>query len=146
MGTDFNQILARQDYVRVTKSLREKCDELESAISNKMVELELDGFNGGIVVNNMSIFCIKGYLFIRTPEKDSISGPYYDCSQYRQIKSGENDIENVSDDEGGRRFVFYPCSTKHALEFINNAAAIIEELGKIEQKNVDIIQNAINKI
>ena len=146
MGTDFNQILARQDYVKVTKSLREKCDQLESDISAKMVELELDGRNGGIIVNNVSIYCIKGYLFIRTPEKDSIKGPYYDCAEYRQIRSGENDVENVTDDEGGNHFVFYPCSNKHALEFINNAAAIIKELGKIEQEKVDDIQNAINNI
>lgn len=144
MGTDFNQILARQDYVKVTKSLREKCDQLESAISEKMVELELSGRNGGIVVNNMSLFSIKGYLFIRTPEKDSIKGPYYDCAEYRQIYSEEGDEESIVDDQGGRHFVFYPCSTKHALEFINNAAAIIEELGKIEQEKVDIIQKAIN--
>ena len=143
MGTDFNQILARKDYVKVTKSLRENCDQLESAISEKMVELELSGRNGGIVVNNMSLFSIKGYLFIRTPEKDSINELYYDCAEYRQIYSEKGDEESIVDDEGGRHFVFYPCSNKHALEFIKNAAAIIEELGKIEQKKVEIIQKAI---
>lgn len=144
MKLDLNQILERKDYVKVTKSLRGKCDKLESVISDKMVELELDGCNGGIIVNNMRIFCIKGFLFVRTPEKDSTNGLYCDVAEYRQIVSTENDVENFTDDEGGRHFVFYPCSNKHALDFINNAAAIIEELGKIEQKNVETIQNAIN--
>lgn len=143
MIKDLIQILERQDYVRLTKSLRGKCDHLENVISNKMVELELDGRNGGINVNNMKIFCIKGYLFVRTPEKDTIKGLYCELSEYRQICSEENDEESVSDDEGRRHFVFYPCSNKHALDFINNSVAIIEELGQIEQKKVENIQNAI---
>lgn len=143
MTMDLNKILERQDYVKLTKSLREKCDYLESVISDKMVELELDGCNGGITVNNMRIFCIKGYLFIRTPEKDPDCGLDCGYSAYRQIKSGENDVENVSDVMNNRRFGFYPCSNRHALSFLNNAVAIIEELGKIEQEKVKAIENAL---
>ena len=43
MTTDLNKILARQDYVKLTKSLRDKCDYVEDAIRDKMLELELDG-------------------------------------------------------------------------------------------------------
>lgn len=53
MTTDLNKILARQDYVKLTKSLREKCDYVENAISTKMEELELDGSDNGIVANDM---------------------------------------------------------------------------------------------
>lgn len=144
MTTDFNKILAKQDYVKLTKSLREKCDMLESSISDKMVELEIDGLEGGLTVNNMRIFCIKGYLFVRAPEKDTDCGMYCGYSQYRQIKSFENDVENVTDDESYRRFGFYPCSNKHALDFLNNSASIIKELEKIEQKKVEDIQKALN--
>lgn len=143
MTIDLNKILARQDYVKLTKSLREKCDQLESVVSDKMVVLELDGRNGGITVNNMRIFCIKGFLFVRTPEKDQDCGLYCGYSEYRQIISVENDVENVDDDINNRHFVFYPCSNKHALRFLNNAVAIIEKLGEIEQEKVDNIEKAL---
>lgn len=43
MKVDLNKILARQDYVRMTESLREKCNQVADAISKKMKDLELDG-------------------------------------------------------------------------------------------------------
>lgn len=104
-----------------------------------MDELELDGTDKGIVVNNTRILCVKGFLFIRTPEKDEDDG----AAEYRQIKSKDNDVTNVIDYEAERHFGFYPCSNKHALRFLNNAVAIIEELGKIEQEKVDVISKAL---
>lgn len=59
MNVDLNKILARQDYVKLTKSLREKCNLVEDVISDKMKELDLNGMNGGIKVNGMKVFCIK---------------------------------------------------------------------------------------
>lgn len=59
MTPDLNKILARQDYVKLSKSLREKCNLVEDVIGDKMKELELNGTNGGIEVNGMKVFCIK---------------------------------------------------------------------------------------
>lgn len=56
MNVDLNKILARQDYVKLTKSLREKCNLVEDVISDKMKELDLNGMNGGIKVNGMKVF------------------------------------------------------------------------------------------
>ena len=50
MTTDLNKILARQDYIKLTKSLRGKCDIVEDAIANKMVDLNLNGKRKGICV------------------------------------------------------------------------------------------------
>ena len=140
MTIDLNKILARQDYVKMTKLLREKCDKVEGVISSKMEELELDGTDKGIVVNNTRILCVKGFLFIRTPEKEEEA---YGAAEYRQIVSEDNDVTNVTDYKAERHFGFYPCSHKHALRFLNNAVAIIEELGKIEQEKVDAISKAL---
>lgn len=140
MTTDLNKILARQDYVKLTKSLREKCDYVENAISTKMQELELAGTNGGIEVNGMKVFCIKGCLFVRTPEKEDDYG--YQI-EYRSVHSNVDDGDEVFDEESSRNFLFSPCSNKHALNFLNNAVAIIEKLGEIEQEKVDAINKAI---
>lgn len=140
MTTDLNKILARQDYVKLTKSLREQCDYIESDISTKMKELELDGKNGGIEVNGMRVFCIKSCLFVRTPEKDDDYGHQI---EYRAVHSYVCSGNEVFDEESCRNFLFSPCSNKHALDFLNNAAAIIEKLGEIEQEKVDAINKAI---
>lgn len=140
MTTDLNKILARQDYVKLTKSLREQCDYIESDISTKMKELELDGKNGGIEVNGMRVFCIKSCLFVRTPEKDDDYGHQI---EYRAVHSYVCSGNEVFDEESCRNFLFSPCSNKHALNFLNNAAAIIEKLGEIEQEKVDVINKAI---
>lgn len=140
MTTDLNKILARQDYVKLTKSLREKCDQVENVICTKMEELELDGSDNGIFVNYMQIFCVKGYLFVRTPEKEN---GHDGAEEYRQVSSNDNDIPNTFSNEADRTFRFYPCSNKHALRFLNNAVAIIEKLGEIEQENVDVINKAL---
>lgn len=138
MTTDLNKILARQDYVKLTKSLREKCNLVEDVISDKMLELELDGEKEGIGVNGMNVFCISNCLFIRTPEKED---DY--VIEYRAVNSNVKDGEEFFNDESRRRFLCYPCSNKHALNFLNNAVAIIEKLGEIEQKRVDAINKAI---
>ena len=140
MTTDLNKILARQDYVKLTKSLREKCDYIESDISTKMNELELNGKNGGIEVNGMMVFCIKSCLFVRTPEKDDGYGHQI---EYRAVHSNVCSGCEVFDEESSRNFLFSPCSNKHALNFLNNAVAIIEKLGEIEQEKVDAINKAI---
>lgn len=139
MTTDLNKILARQDYVKLTKSLRDKCNLVEDAIRDKMLELELDGEKEGIDVNGMNVFCISDCLFIRTPEKED----GYSTIEYRAVNSNVKDGEEFLARESDRRFLCYPCSNKHALRFLNNAVAIIEKLGEIEQKKVDAINKAI---
>lgn len=88
----------------------------------------------------MQIFCVKGYLFVRTPEKEN---GYDGAEEYRQVSSNDNDIPNIFSNGADRAFRFYPCSNKHALRFLNNAVAIIEKLGEIEQENVDVINKAL---
>ena len=138
MAVDLDKILARQDYVRMTKSLRERCDAVEDAISSKMVDLDICGEHSSIVVNDMRIFCICGCLYIRTPEAEWDS-----FAEYRSVNSEKDDEKQWVDQDIHMHFVRVPCSNKHALEFLNNAAAIIKELGKIERKKVEAIGQAI---
>lgn len=140
MTIDLNKILARQDYIKLTKSLRDKCDIVEDAIANKMVDLNLNGKRKGICVNGMNIFSLKGYLYIRTPEKEEDSGPY---EEYRAINSNMEDRVSCTDEDSMRNFFAFPCSNEHALNFLNNAVAIIEELGKIEQNKVEAIEKSL---
>ena len=138
MNVDLNKILARQDYVRMTESLREKCNQVADAISKKMKDLELDGADNGIFVNGIKLFCIDDWLYIHTPEEETDSDY---CIEYRPVRSMVRYKSFDIDDVG--HFDMFPCPNKRALKFLNNAVAIIEKLGEIEQKKVDNIEKAI---
>lgn len=138
MKVDLNKILARQDYVRMTESLREKCNQVADAISKKMKDLELDGADNGIFVNGIKLFCIDDWLYIHTPEEET--GSDY-CIEYRPVRSMVRYKSFDIDDVG--HFDMFPCPNKRALKFLNNAVAIIEKLGEIEQEKVDNIEKAI---
>jgi hypothetical protein len=142
MKIDINKILERQDYSRMTESLREKCNKLAETISKKMKDLELDGTDEGLFVNGIKLFCVDDWLYIHTPEEEKDNNDYRDyCSEYRSVSTVF--IYKEFDVDGVGHFDFFPCSNKRALKFLNNAVAIIEELGKIEQEKVDAITKAL---
>lgn len=138
MNVDLNKILARQDYVRMTESLREKCNQVAETISKKMKDLELDGTDKGLFVNGIKLFCIDGLLYIHTPEEETDSDY---CTEYRPVSTVmKYKGYNV---DGVGNFDIFPCSNKRALKFLNNAVAIIEKLGEIEQEKVDNIEKSL---
>lgn len=138
MKVDLNKILARQDYVRMAESLREKCNQVADAIGKKMKDLELDGTDEGIFVNGIKLFYVDDWLYIHTPEEDTDSDY---CTEYRPVCSTLRYTSfNV---DGVGHFDSFPCSNKRALKFLNNAVAIIEKLGEIEQEKVDAIGKAL---
>lgn len=141
MKTDINKILERQDYSRMTESLREKCNQVAEAISKKMKDLELDGTDDGLFVKGIKLFCIDGWLYIHTPEEEDINDHRDYCSEYRPVSTVN--IYKEFDVDGVGHFDMFPCSNKRALEFLNNAAAIIEKLGEIEHEKVEAIEKAV---
>lgn len=119
----------------MTESLREKCNQVAETISKKMKDLELDGTDEGLFVNGIKLFCVDGWLYIHTPgEGDSFSeySPVSTVSIYKNFYV-----------DGVGHFDSFPCSNKRALKFLNNAVAIIEKLGEIEQEKVDAISKAL---
>ena len=142
MNVDLNKMLARQDYVRMTESLREKCNQVAETISKKMKDLELDGTDKGLFVNGIKLFCIDDWLYIHTPEEEVDNSDYRDyCSEYSPVSTVS--IYKELNVDGVGHFSMFPCPNKRALKFLNNAVAIIEKLGEIEQEKVDAISKAL---
>ena len=146
MTIDFNQILARDDYKRMTATLKEKVEEIAQRIGMKMDELDIindDDFDNGeigidnIVVRNVIVTSNSGFTY-----KFLAIKRYDDENNYTSWASLE-DIEHT----------FYFCNdytakvcgatNKEALAFLNVAAKLIKGLGEIEQKNVNEIQRAL---
>ena len=148
MKLDLNQILARDDYKRMTAALKEKVEEVARRIRQKMDELDIiddEDFDNGeigvdnIVVRSMRVHSNNGFTYEFLGIKR-----YEDEYNYAYWASLE-DIEHT----------FYFCSdlnakvngatNKEALAFLNVASKLIIGLGEVEEKKAKDIQTILNK-
>ncbi len=148
MRINLNEILARDDYKRMTENLKSVTEEVAEEIRKKMDELDIInntefdngeiGF-GNVVVRNESVRSNSGFTreFLaikRVDEKDGFV-------TWRSL-------ENIGDSyyfTGDFNAKIYGASNKEALAFLNVARQLIIGLGKVEQKQADEIQQAIDK-
>lgn len=149
MKLDLNQILARDDYKRMTAALKEKTEEIAKRIRQKMDELDIvddDDFdNGEIGVDN---------IVVRTIKAKSTSGFYREFLGIKRYEEEYNHTYYASLEDINSTYYFcgdlnakiYGATNKEAIAFLNVAAKLIEGLGEIEQKQVNNIQNVLGKL
>ena len=148
MRINVNEILARDDYKRMTENLKSVTEEVAEGIRKKMDELDIInntefdngeiGF-GNVVVRSDSVrsnsgFTRKFLAIKRVDEKDGFV-------TWRRLE----DIGNSYYFTGDFNAKIYGASNKEALAFLNVARQLIIGLGKVEQKQADEIQQAIDK-
>ena len=148
MRINLNEILARDDYKRMTENLKSVTEEVAEGIRKKMDELDIInntefdngeiGF-GNVVVRSDSVrsnsgFTRKFLAIKRVDEKDGFV-------TWRNLE----DIGNSYYFTGDFNAKIYGASKKEALAFLNVARQLIIGLGKVEQKQADEIQQAIDK-
>lgn len=148
MIINLNEILARDDYKRMTENLKSVTEEVAEEIRKKMDELDIInntefdngeiGF-GNVVVRSDSVRSNSGFTrqflaFKRVDEKDGFV-------TWRSL----NDIGDSYYFTGDFNAKIYGASNKEALAFLNVARQLIIGLGKVEQKQADEIQQTIDK-
>ena len=148
MRIDLNEILARDDYKRMTENLKSVSEEVADKIRKKMDELDIlnntefdngeIGF-GNVVVRSDSVRAncgsTRNFLAIkRVDEKDGFV-------TWRSLE----DIGESYYYAGDFNAKIYGASNKEALAFLNVARKLIIGLNKVEQKQADEIQQAIDK-
>lgn len=147
MTLDLNQILARDDYKRLTAILKLKVEEVAKRIRQKMDELDIiddDDFDKGeiginnIVVRSMSVKANCGFSY------EFLGIKRYEDDNSRIYWASLENIEHTfyfCNDFGAK---VYGATNKEALAFLNVAAKLIAGLGEIEEKKADEIQKALN--
>lgn len=147
MKLDLNQILARDDYKRMTAALKEKVEEVATRIRQKMDELDIiddDNFdNGEIGVDD---------VVVRSMRVHSNSGFTYEFLGIKRYEHEYNHTYWASLEDIDRTFYFcndynakvYGATNREALAFLNVAAKLITGLGEVEEKQVNDIQKALN--
>lgn len=148
MRNNVNEILARDDYKRMTENLKSVTEEVAEGIRKKMDELDIinntefdngEIGSGNVVVRSDSVRSNSGFTreFLaikRVDEKDGFV-------TWRSLE----DIGNSYYFTGDFNAKIYGASNKEALAFQNVARQLIIGLGKVEQKQADEIQQAIDK-
>ena len=139
MKKTLDEILSRNDYVRLSASLKTRVEEIAKRIREKMEELDIendDDFDSGeigiddVVVRVVSI-------------KRQTLGEY----DYLAIKreSSWYSLENI-----GKEYYYardfsakvVGASNKEALAFLNVAKKLIEGLGELEHKRIESVKAA----
>lgn len=138
-----DEILKRNDYVKLVPKLKERAERVAKMIREKMDELDQSEISikvdGGFytvfisTVKSRSINCSSDYLAIlkkdeygdaRTCSLEDINRSYYYCNDYNAMVMG--------------------ADSSNALFFLNHAADLIRALDKIEDRLVNEMEFALD--
>ena len=148
MRINVNEILARDDYKRMTENLKSVTEEVAEGIRKKMDELDIinntEFDNGEIGFSN---------VVVRSDSVRSNSGFTREFLAIKRVDEKDGFVTWRSLEDIGDSYYFtgdfnakiYGASNKEALAFLNVARQLIIGLGKVEQKQADEIQQAIDK-
>ena len=148
MRINLNEILARDDYKRMTENLKSITEEVARAIHKKMDELEIedntDFDNGEIGVDD---------VVVRVITVNSNSGFNRSFLGIKRYEEGDNhayyasleDINNTYYFCGDFNAQIYGATNKEALAFLNASKKLILGLGELEQHQVEEIQKVLDE-
>lgn len=148
MRINLNEILARDDYKRMTENLKSITEEVARAIHKKMDELEIedntDFDNGEIGVDD---------VVVRVITVNSNSGFNRSFLGIKRYEEGDNhayyaSLEDINDTYyfcGDFNAKIYGATKKEALAFLNASKKLILGLGELEQQQVEEIQKVLDE-
>ena len=145
MKNTLDEILNRNDYVRLTATLKTIAEEIAKRIREKMEDLDIanndDFYLGEIGIDN---------VVVRVKSIKSRAGEYEFLAIKREGKCyGESSWYSLEDI--GKEYYYtgdfsakvVGASNKEALAFLNVAKKLIEGLGNIEDESVKNLQTAL---
>ena len=145
MKNTLDEILNRNDYVRLTATLRPRVEEIAKRIREKMEDLDIanndDFYRGEIGIDNV-VVRVKS-IKSRAGEYEYLAikreGEYYGESSWYSLE----DIGKEYYYAGDFAAKVVGASNKEALAFLNVAKKLIEGLGNIEGESVKNLQIAL---
>lgn len=148
MIINLNEILARDDYKRMTENLKSITEEIARAIRRKMVELEIENntnFDNGeigvddVVVKVITVKSNSGF------ERSFLGIKRCKGSAHHAYYASLEDINFTYRFCGDFNALIYGATNKEALAFLNVSAKLIKGLGEVEQHQVDEIQKVLDE-
>lgn len=145
-------LLSRNDYKRLTVTLKERVEDVAKRIRTKMEELDIpnddDFYKGEIGVDNVVVSIKRvhsnsGYSYDFLAIKRIEEDPYFDVSYSWHSLEDINHDYYYCNDFNAR---VHGATNKEALAFVNVAGRIIEGLAEIEEEKVAAVEEALSKI
>lgn len=139
-----DEILKRDDYVRLTKALKDRTEEIAVKVRRKMQDLDLDE----MIINGIKIV-VKEYsadhgqyhfdnLAIKQYCAVDCGGGYYDYLSLEDINESYYAYDDLMCKIEG-------ASNKQALKFLNSAKKIFSYLDEIETQQVSDVNKALEE-
>lgn len=153
MKKTVEEILKRNDYVRLTENLVERVEEIAKIVRHKMYYLDIDKItvNGVTVAITTYYNCNFGsttFLAMPTEYREEWNGSYGRPQINEDDELVYTSLEDINKDycigdDWNCRFI--GADNKQARLFLNNAKAILERLDEIETEQVDEINKALKE-
>lgn len=150
-----DEILNRNDYQRMTAQLKERVEEIAHKVRIKLIELDLEDEEVGISIKDAH-GCNVDYVVLRCASVTSNS-----CGSYEflgiDVSSNEDNrhgctclhsLEDINKDYYyAQDFTAHVrgASNKEALRFLNAAPQLFKLLDGIEEKQVQVVKDALEK-
>ena len=144
MEKTIDEILKRDDYARLTKTLKTRTEEIAVKVRRKMNDLDLDE----IYIEGMTLI-VKEYSADHGQYHfDNLSIKQYCAVDYDGGYDEYLSLEDIN--ESYYAYDDFNCkiegaSTKQALKFLNAAKKIFENLDEIETQQVNDVNKALEE-
>lgn len=146
MKKTLDDILARNDYNRLTSQLKERVEDIAKRIREKMTELDIqndnDFYEGEIGLDDVVVA-------IKSVKSNSLGT--YEFLAIRREEENRGNYKWYSLEDIGKEFYYTGdftalvkgATNKEALKFLNKAGELIKGLGQVEQSKAKKIGEAI---
>ncbi len=144
MEKTIDEILKRDDYARLTKTLKDRTEEIAVKVRRKMNALDLDE----IYIEGLTLI-VKEYSADNGQYHfDNLSIKRHRIDDYNEVSDVYVSLEDIN--ESYYAYNDYYCkiegaNNKDALKFLNAAKKIFEYLDEIETQQVNDVTKALEE-
>ena len=144
MEKTIDEILKRDDYARLTKTLKDRTEEIAVKVRRKMNALDLDE----IYIEGLTLI-VKEYSADHGQYHfDNLSIKRHCIDDYNEVSDVYVSLEDIN--ESYNAYNDYYCkiegaNNKEALKFLNAAKKIFEYLDEIETQQVNDVTKALEE-
>ena len=139
-----DEIINRDDYARLTKTMKDRTEEIAVKVRRKMNDLDLDT----IKVDGLTLTVKKYSADYGQYHSDKLSIERHCIDVYNEGYNEYVSLEDINESyylAGDYKCWITGASNKEALKFLNSAKKIFEYLDEIETQQVNEVNKALEE-
>lgn len=139
-----DEIINRDDYTRLTKTLKDRTEEIAVKVRRKMNDLDLDT----IKVDGLTLTVKKYSADYGQYHSDKLSIERHCIDDYKEEYNEYVSLEDINESyylAGDYKCRITGASNKEALKFLNSAKNIFEYLDDTESEQVNDVTKALEE-